>query len=61
MTADKELERANEEETGSCTVVGGVSQVVTKGLVFVSRPTACVLYSGEYQLFCTDKSLMQKS
>lgn len=41
---------------------GDVSCVgVTKGSVLVSRPTACVLYSCEYQLFRTDKSLLQKS
>lgn len=41
---------------------GDVSGVgVTKGSVLVSRPTACVLYSCEYQLFRTDKSLLQKS
>lgn len=39
--------------------VSGVG--VTKGSVLVSRPTACVLYSCEYQLFRTDKSLLQKS
>lgn len=66
IMADKELERETEEEIGSLSEVagevGGVRRVgVTEGLVLVSGPTACVLNSGEYQLFCTDKSLLQNS
>lgn len=53
MTAD--IEFGNEGETGSFKVVGCLSQVgEIECLVPVSRPTACVLYSGEYELFCPD-------
>ncbi len=66
MIADKESEREKEEEIGSlCEAageVGGVRRMgATEGLVLVSGPTACALNSGEYQLFCTDKSLLQNS